>query len=80
MILKAITVMNTCKIRQEHGHPPYLYFTRFDQITKHPIEENKMPNLTAHQSFKIIGMGEAGFNMQKLQDASVSTDLLLEEL
>ena len=25
-------------------------------------------------------MGESGFNMKELQDASVSTDLLLEEL
>ena len=33
MILKEITLMNTWKIRLEHGHPLVFYFTRFDQIT-----------------------------------------------
>ena len=36
-----------------------------------------MPNLLDHERSKIIEIIEDGFDMQRFQDASVSTDLLL---
>ena len=70
MILKAIILMNTWKIRWMHGHPLVFYFTRFDQIThkaraqRKGIKEQVINNLRLLKKSKLASIRRSSKTLQ----------------